>query len=74
VNCAECPEPATVYSAGVPLCGACFYKRSLGSRDADGEPVRQDVWRRLSDAILALETLIARIGIDVDELTKNRHT
>lgn len=73
MNCTECQEPATVFSAGVPLCGTCFYKRSVGSRTAEVEPIRHDVWRRLSEAILALETLIARIGGDVDELTKKRN-
>jgi len=70
VNCAECHEPATVYSAGIPLCGACFYKRSLGTNAPAAEPIRQDIWRRLSEAIVALETLVAKIGGEIDELNK----
>lgn len=73
MNCAECQQPATVFSGGVPLCGTCFYKRSVGPHASEYEPVRLDVWRRLSEAIVALETLIARIGGDVDELTKKHH-
>jgi hypothetical protein len=71
VNCAECQQSATVYSGGVPLCGTCFYKRSVDAPPAGApEPVRQDVWRRLSDAIVALETLVAKIGGEIDELMK----
>lgn len=71
MNCSECHEPATVYSGGSPLCGTCFYKRSLGSAE-EGEPIRHDVWRRLTEAIAALETVVARIGGEIDELTKGR--
>ena len=69
MNCAECKESATVYSGGVPLCGTCFYKRSLGSQSMTTEPIRQDIWKRLTEAIVALETLVAKIGGDIDQLS-----
>ena len=60
-----------MYSGGVPLCGTCFYKRSVGSEAVAGAPVPEEVWKRLSEAIVALELLVARIGGEIDELTKD---
>jgi hypothetical protein len=73
VNCAECEEPATVYNAGVPLCGTCFYKRALGQRVTPAEPANHDVWQRLTAAVAALEVLIARIAGEVEELNRKRN-
>lgn len=72
MNCAECQQSATVYNGGVPLCGTCFYKRSVGPEAVAGSPVPEEVWKRLSEAIVALELLVARIGGEMDELAKDK--
>ncbi|HEY3052076.1 MAG TPA: hypothetical protein VGK04_01670 [Thermoanaerobaculia bacterium] len=72
MNCAECGQPATVLSGDVPHCGTCFYKHSLEQRPHPAEPVNLDVWRRLTEAIAALETLVSRISGEVEELVKKR--
>ncbi len=60
-----------MYSGGAPLCGTCFYKRSVGPAE-EAEAVPQDVWRRLTDAIAALETVVAKIDGEIEELAKSR--
>jgi hypothetical protein len=73
VNCAECGQPATVLSGDVPHCGACFYKHSLDHRPVPLEPAHHDVWRRLTEAIAALESLVSRISGEVEELIRKRN-
>ena len=72
MNCAECGLSATVLSGDTPLCGACFYKNSLGQRIKPAEPASHDVWHRLTEAVAALETLVSSIAGEVDELAKKR--
>jgi len=72
VNCAECGLAATVLSGDVPLCGACFYKNSLGQPTKPAEPASHDVWHRLTEAVATLETLVARIASEVEELVRKR--
>ncbi|HSP15134.1 MAG TPA: hypothetical protein VLV78_10310 [Thermoanaerobaculia bacterium] len=58
----------------MPLCGTCFYKRALGQRTTPGEPAgSNDVWQRLTAAVAALESLIAKIAGEVEELSRKRH-
>jgi len=73
VNCAECGQPATVLSGDVPHCGACFYKHSLEHPPRAAQPAGHDVWRRLTEAIAALETLVTRISGEVEELIRKRN-
>lgn len=61
-----------MFSGGVPLCGTCFYKRSVEPHEPAAEPIHHDLWKRLSEAIVALELLVARIGGDIDELTRDK--
>ena len=72
VNCAECEQPATVFHGGVPLCGTCFYKRTLGERTNLGDPASYDVWQRLTEAVAALEAIVTKISGEIDELSKKR--
>lgn len=57
-----------MYNAGVPLCGTCFYKRAVEHVHSDAVP--PEVWRRLTDAITALEALVTRISGQIDDLAK----
>ena len=75
MNCADCGDPAAVLHGDVPLCGSCFYKHSV-MRPAPAAPndaARDDaMWRRLADAIAALETVAARIAAEMNELVSRR--
>jgi hypothetical protein len=72
VNCAECEQPATVFHGGVPLCGTCFYKRTLGESTNLSDPATHDVWQRLNEAVAALEAIVTKISGEIDELSKKR--
>lgn len=76
VNCTECGHPAAVLHGESPLCGTCFYKRSVVRAepvDTDESNPRSDVmWRRLSDAIASLEAVAAKIAAEMNELVKSR--
>ncbi|HEV8658385.1 MAG TPA: hypothetical protein VGS96_07125 [Thermoanaerobaculia bacterium] len=37
------------------------------------EPAHHDVWRRLTEAIAALESLVSRISGEVEELIRKRN-
>lgn len=68
MNCAECGHPAAVLHGEVPMCGACFYKRSVTRPEPQGDAM----WRRLADAIASLEIVAARISAEMNELVKKR--
>jgi hypothetical protein len=72
VDCSNCGHPAAVLHGEAPLCGACFYQRSVAS----AAPVTSDdaptaaMWRRLSEAITSLEVIASRIASEMNELVK----
>ena len=76
VNCTECGHPAAVLHGESPLCGTCFYKRSVVRAEpddaGDGNPRSDVMWRRLSDAIASLEAIAAKIAAEMNELVKTR--
>ena len=75
VNCTDCGHPAAVLHGDEPLCGACFYKKSIiRAEPIDATNVTHDdaMWRRLADAIASLETVAARIAAEMNELVKSR--
>ena len=56
-----------------PLCGACFYQRSVtraGPAASDDAPTAV-MWRRLSEAITSLETIASRIASEMSELKRS---
>ena len=75
MNCTDCGHPAAVLHGDVPLCGTCFYKKSILRPEPieAANPAHDDaMWRRLADAIASLETIAARIAAEMNELVKSR--
>jgi hypothetical protein len=75
VNCADCGHPPTVLHGDVPLCGTCFYNRSVThppQAAADEGGHSDAMWRRLADAIASLETIASRIAAEMNELVRTR--
>ena len=75
MNCSDCAHPAAVLHGDTPLCGACFYKRSVVEAEPagpDASPRDEEMWHRLAEAISALETIASRIASEMNELVKNR--
>lgn len=75
VDCAECGHPAAVLHGDVPMCGSCFYKKSVSRPETSGGsgvPQSDAMWRRLADAIAALETVAARVAAEMNELVRKR--
>lgn len=75
MNCADCGHPAAVLHGDEPLCGACFYKKSVTRAEpkvSDNPGHNDAMWRRLAEAIASLETIAARIAAEMNELVKSR--
>ena len=73
MNCAECGNPAAVLHGDEPLCGACFYKRSVVTAEPVVSSAANDaMFRRLAEAITMLESLASRIAVEMNELVKSR--
>ena len=72
MNCADCGHPAAVLHGEAPLCGACFYQRSITRTDppASDDAPTAAMWRRLSEAITSLETIASQIASEMNELVK----
>jgi hypothetical protein len=50
-----------------PLCGSCFYRRSV-HHPVEPESPRDELWRRVADQLNAVEALVREILADIREV------